>query len=61
MVGAAVRSGPGGVDRERAEQALVYGVGSQVERGYARRDALECRREVMDAWGGRSVDPRSPR
>jgi integrase len=36
--------------RELAEQALAHAVGSQVERAYRRGDALERRRELMDAW-----------
>ena len=43
-----------GIDRELAEQALAYAVGSQVEQCYARSDVLERRREVMEAPGARS-------
>ena len=38
-----------GIEWELAEQALAHAVGSQVERGYARSDVLERRREVMEA------------
>lgn len=44
--------------REVAEQALAHAVGGAVERAYRRSDALEKRRELMDAWakycGGKS-------
>ena len=36
--------------REIAEQALAHTVGSEVERAYRRGDALEKRRELMEAW-----------
>jgi len=36
--------------REIAEQALAHQVGSAVERAYRRGDALERRRELMEAW-----------
>jgi integrase len=37
--------------REIAEQALAHIVGSEVERAYRRGDALEKRRQLMEAWG----------
>ena len=37
--------------REIAEQALAHAVGNEVERSYRRGDALEKRRELMQAWG----------
>jgi integrase len=36
--------------REIAEEALAHAVGNQVERAYRRSDALERRRQLMDAW-----------
>lgn len=36
--------------REVAEAALAHQVGDEVERAYRRGDALEKRRELMDAW-----------
>jgi integrase len=36
--------------REVVEAALAHTVGSAVERAYRRRDALEKRRKLMDAW-----------
>ncbi|HSH93183.1 MAG TPA: integrase arm-type DNA-binding domain-containing protein [Roseimicrobium sp.] len=36
--------------REVAEAALAHVVGDEVERAYRRGDALEKRRELMDAW-----------
>jgi integrase len=36
--------------RELAEQALAHQVGNEVERAYRRGDALERRRELMEAW-----------
>jgi integrase len=38
--------------REIAEAALAHLVGDAVERAYRRGDALEKRRELMEAWGG---------
>jgi integrase len=38
--------------REVAEAALAHLVGDAVERAYRRGDALEKRRELMDAWAG---------
>jgi hypothetical protein len=35
-----------------AEQALAHTVGDEVERAYRRGDALERRRELMEAWAG---------
>lgn len=37
--------------RELAEEALAHAVGDETERAYRRRDALERRRRLMDAWG----------
>jgi integrase len=37
--------------REIAEAALAHVVGDAVERAYRRGDALERRRELMEAWG----------
>lgn len=36
--------------QELAEQALAHTVGSKVEQAYRRRDALEKRRRLMEAW-----------
>ena len=36
--------------REIAEQALAHATGGAVERAYRRGDALEKRRELMEAW-----------
>lgn len=36
--------------REIAEQSLAHVIGSEVERAYRRGDALEKRRELMNAW-----------
>jgi len=36
--------------REIAEEALAHKVGDAVERAYRRSDALERRRELMQAW-----------
>ena len=36
--------------RELAEAALAHLVGDEVERAYRRRDALEKRRVLMNAW-----------
>jgi integrase len=36
--------------RELAEAALAHTVGDKVERAYRRGDALERRRELMEAW-----------
>ena len=36
--------------RELAEAALAHVAGDQVERAYRRSDALERRRELMEAW-----------
>jgi len=36
--------------REIAEAALAHLIGDAVERAYRRGDALEKRRELMDAW-----------
>ena len=36
--------------REIAEAALAHSVGNQTERSYRRKDALQLRRELMDAW-----------
>jgi hypothetical protein len=36
--------------REVVEIALAHVVGDATERGYARSDALEQRRDLMDAW-----------
>jgi integrase len=37
--------------REIAEAALAHTIGDAVERAYRRSDALERRRELMEAWG----------
>jgi integrase len=37
--------------REVAEAALAHAVGDQTEAAYRRGDALEKRRDLMDAWG----------
>ena len=36
--------------RELAEQALAHVIGDKAEQAYRRSDALERRRELMDAW-----------
>jgi integrase len=36
--------------RELAEEALAHTIGNSTERAYRRSDALERRRELMDAW-----------
>ena len=36
--------------REIAEAALAHKVGNEVERAYRRRDALEKRKMLMEAW-----------
>ena len=36
--------------REHVEECLAHQVGNSVERAYRRSDALEKRREIMDAW-----------
>ena len=38
--------------REVAEAALAHAVGDTVERSYARSDALERRRDLMQKWAG---------
>jgi integrase len=37
--------------REVAEAALAHAVGDETEKAYRRSDALERRRELMEAWG----------
>jgi integrase len=39
-----------GFPREIAEAALAHTIGNEVERAYRRGDALEKRRELMEAW-----------
>ena len=39
------------IAREVVEHALAHTIGSEVERAYRRRHALEKRRELMEAWG----------
>jgi integrase len=46
--------------REIAEAALGHAIGSQVERSYARSDALERRRKLMQEWAD-YLHPASPR
>ena len=36
--------------RELAEHALAHVIGDRAEQAYRRSDALERRRELMDAW-----------
>ena len=36
--------------RELAEHALAHVIGDKAEQAYRRSDALERRRELMDAW-----------
>jgi integrase len=43
--------------REIAEQALSHVVGDEVERAYRRGDALERRRQLMEAWASYLVSP----
>jgi integrase len=38
------------VRREVSEAALAHAVGDAVEQAYRRGDALEIRRQLMDAW-----------
>jgi integrase len=38
--------------REVAEAALAHIIGNQVEQAYRRRDAIDKRRQLMDAWAG---------
>jgi integrase len=45
--------------REVAEAALAHAVGDSVERAYRRDDALEKRRELMEAWA-KYVEPAPP-
>ena len=42
---------------ETAEIALAHVVGSKVERAYRRADALEKRRNLMEAWAGYVTQP----
>ena len=42
--------------REIAEQALAHAVGNEAERAYRRGDALEKRRELMEAWSAFCAD-----
>ena len=44
--------------REVAEQALAHIVGNDVERAYRRGDALEKRRQLMEAWATYSAGRR---
>jgi integrase len=44
--------------RELAESALAHVVGDETERAYRRGDALEKRRELMDAWA-RFCEPKT--
>jgi integrase len=47
--------------REVAEAALAHAVGDKAEQAYRRGDALQKRRQIMEAWGGYiSVVCRSP-
>ena len=43
-------AGDHGFPREVAEAALAHVTGNQTERAYARSDAIERRRKMMDAW-----------
>lgn len=43
--------------REIAEAALAHAVGDAVERSYARSDALERRRALMQSWADYLVNP----
>ena len=46
--------------RDVAEQALAHRVGDATERAYRRADALEKRRDLMNAWASfLSIDPAS--
>jgi integrase len=45
--------------REVAEAALAHTIGDQTERAYRRGDALEKRRELMEAWA-EYCEPRKP-
>ncbi|CAM5774929.1 integrase [Labrys miyagiensis] len=41
--------------RELVEESLAHAIGSDVERAYRRRDSLERRRALMEAWGSYCV------
>jgi integrase len=43
--------------REVAEAALAHKVGDQAEQAYRRGDALEKRRELMEAWASYCCRP----
>lgn len=45
--------------REVAEAALAHSVGDSAERAYRRGDALQKRRELMDAWA-KYCEPKGP-
>ena len=47
--------------RELAEEALAHKVGDDTERAYARSDALEKRRPLMEAWASYIEPPRKSR
>ncbi|GGD93676.1 integrase [Aureimonas endophytica] len=46
--------------REVAEQALAHSVGNEVERAYRRGDALEKRRQLMEAWSAYLAPAEAP-
>jgi integrase len=45
--------------REIAETALAHVIGDKAEQAYRRRDALEKRRKLMEAWAA-YCEPRDP-
>ena len=44
--------------RETAEEALSHQIGNKAERAYRRSDALDKRRELMEAWASFCVGKR---
>ena len=49
-----------GYPRELIETALAHVIGNQAEQAYRRSDALEKRRDLMEAWEG-YCEPRRAR
>jgi integrase len=46
--------------RELAEQALAHRVGNETERAYRRSDALDRRRQLMEAWSDFVINSQIP-
>jgi len=44
--------------RELAEECLAHAIGNQTERSYRRKDALEKRRKLLEAWGSYVTKPK---